>query len=142
MTALFFSTVSVSARSPLLPHGPGTAALCGWDPGGTPKELLAQLYLTIFFALVLMRDALYEAFGPLFYPISLFLFVVCVAPNVQMGAAQGLAEQRMGTLGEATVLADPERRPALETSAAAPAPGHKPSWAVVGDVHQRAVRAT
>ena len=47
---------------PLAPSG-GTDSWCGWSAGDTPEAYLGQMYLTLFLVLVLMRDALYLAFG-------------------------------------------------------------------------------
>jgi len=112
-------------------------SLCGWDPGGTPKELLAQLYLSLFTVLVLMRDAIEETFGPLFYPICLVSFFACAMPSINLSPA-GVGSllrhhswEHDATFTTAT-LADLTRNPPLETAAAAaPAPGGTPrsnSW--------------
>lgn len=80
-----------AAAAPLVPlrAGGGTDGWCGWSAGNTPESLRGQMYLALFFTFVLMRDAQYEAFGPLFYPILLLIFLTCIMPNIDFVPTSG-----------------------------------------------------
>tara|TARA_B110001452_G_scaffold173754_2_gene145618 strand:+ start:1339 stop:1932 length:594 start_codon:yes stop_codon:yes gene_type:complete len=82
LLAMAAQSAASAAAAPLVPLHPGgsTDGWCGWSAGNTPEA--GQMYLALFFTFVLMRDAQYEAFGPLFYPVILLIFLTCIMPNI------------------------------------------------------------
>lgn len=84
LATLVQAAASAGAVAPLAPFRPGggTDGWCGWSAGSTPESLRGQMYLALFVTFVLMRDAQYEAFGPLFYPVILLIFLTCIMPNI------------------------------------------------------------